>query len=71
MIKNILKGILLWTTILSIIAFITAIDSLSLISIVLWIAINAILIIVSNQTLTFKDVFYLSGSKLIDRILKL
>lgn len=71
MIKNILKGILLWTTILSIIAFITAIDSLSLISIVLWIAINAILIIVSNQTLTFEDVFYLSGSKLIDRILKL
>lgn len=71
MIKNILKGILLWTTILSITAFITAIDSLSLISIVLWIAINIILIIVSSQTLTFEDVFYLSGSKLIDRILKL
>ena len=71
MIKNILKGILLWTTILSIIAFIIAIDSLSLISIILWIAINIILIIVSNQTLTFEDVFYLSGSKLIDKILKL
>lgn len=68
--KNIFKGILLWATVFSVMLFIMAIDSLSLVSILLWVAINIILIIVSRHNLTVRDVYHLSGSRLIDRILE-
>ena len=68
--KNILKGVLLWAMMLSVTLFIITIDSLSLVSILLWITVNIILIIVGRYNLTLRDIYYLSGSRFIDKVLK-
>ena len=68
--KNILKGVLLWAIVLSVTLFIITIDSLSLVSILLWITVNIILIIVGRYNLTLRDIYYLSGSRFIDKVLK-
>lgn len=68
--ENIFKGILLWITVFSTLLFIIAIDNLSLVSSVVWLSINIALIMISYVSLTIRDVYYLSGSKFIDKILK-
>jgi len=68
--KNILKGVLLWAIVLSVTLFIITIDSLSLVSILLWITVNIILVIVGSNNLTLRDIYYLSGSRFIDKVLK-
>lgn len=68
--ENIFKGILLWITVFSTLLFIIAIDNLSLVSSVVWLSINVALIMISYVSLTIRDVYYLSGSKFIDKILK-
>lgn len=68
--ENIFKGILLWITVFSTLLFIIAIDNLSLVSSVVWLSINIVLIMISYVSLTIRDVYYLSGSKFIDKILK-
>lgn len=68
--ENIFKGILLWITVFSTLLFIITIDNLSLVSSVVWLSINIALIMISYVSLTIRDVYYLSGSKFIDKILK-
>lgn len=68
--KNIFKGVLLWAIVLSVTLFIITIDSLSLVSILLWVTVNIILIIVGRYNLTLRDIYYLSGSRFIDKVLK-
>lgn len=68
--ENIFKRILLWITVFSTLLFIIAIDNLSLVSLVVWLSINIALIMISYVSLTIRDVYYLSGSKFIDKILK-
>lgn len=66
--RNIFKGVLLWTIVISITLFAMAIDSLSLVGIVLWMAVNVILIIVGKYNLTIKDIYCLSGTRFIDKV---
>ena len=66
--RNIFKGVLLWTMVISITLFAMAIDSLSLVGIVLWVAINVILIIVGKYNLTIRDIYCLSGTRFIDKV---
>ena len=66
--RNIFKGVLLWTIVISITLFAMAIDSLSLVGVVLWVAINVILIIVGKCNLTIRDIYYLSGTRFIDKV---
>ena len=68
--KNILKGVLLWAIVLSVILFIITIDSLSLVSILLWVTVNIVLVVVGKHNLTLRDIYYLSGSRFIDKVLK-
>lgn len=68
--KNIIKGVLLWTIMFSVTLFIITIDSLSLVSTLLWVTVNIILVIVGSNNLTLRDIYYLSGSRFIDKVLK-
>lgn len=67
--KNAFKGILLWMIILSVLLFMMSVDSLSLIGIILWIAINIVLVLIGKYALTIKDIYYLSGARFIDKVL--
>ena len=66
--RNIFKGVLLWTIVISITLFAMAIDSLSLAGIVLWMTINIILVIIGKHNLTLRDIYCLSGTRFIDKV---
>lgn len=66
--RNIFKGVLLWTIVISITLFAMAIDSLSLVGVVLWVAINIILVIIGKHNLTLRDIYCLSGTRFIDKV---
>ena len=68
--KDIFKGLLLWITVFSILLFIMAADSLSLVAVVSWMAINAALIVATYNSLTVRDIYHLSGYRLMYKTLK-
>lgn len=68
--KDIFKGLLLWITVFSILLFIMATDSLSLVAVISWMAINAALIVATHNSLTVRDIYHLSGYRLMYKTLK-
>ncbi len=73
MIKKILKGILLWVTMVTIVLFVSGIDSIIEHSFSTFLAGTALCMSLTNlcyNTLTFNEFYTLSGAKLFDKIIK-
>lgn len=71
MIKKILKGILLWITMIFILLFASGIDSImnhGSDTFILWSAIGIFLVILCSLTISAEEFYTLSGAKLIDKI---
>lgn len=72
---QILKGVMLWVTALSILLFLiggleSLIDNGQWIAVGIWLTANLILAIICVHTLSYKDVYRLSGSEIIDSLFK-
>lgn len=70
--KKILKGILLWTTALTIMLFISGIDSIvdkGLRVTLVWIAICIVLYYLCRATLSIRELYTLSGYKLFYKLM--
>lgn len=73
MIKKILKGILLWVTMLLIVLFISSVDNILSYGFgmfLAWISLCLSLASICFSTLTFNEFYALSGAKLIDKLTK-
>lgn len=71
MIKKILKGILLWITMIFILLFASGIDSImdhGSGTFILWSSIGLFLIILCSLTISAEEFYTLSGAKLIDKL---
>ena len=71
--KKILKGILLWTTALTIVLFAIGIDSIvdeGLVVTLMWIAICVALYKLCYSTLSLRDLYTLSGYKLLNTLIR-
>lgn len=73
--KTIVKGILLWITVISILLFLiggceSLIENGNWIILLVWILINVALGYACKKFLTYKDVYRVSGLQTLDNILK-
>ena len=69
--KNILKALLLHSAIMSTILFLGLVDSLSFLSILIWIIIEVILIKTCIKYLSYRDFYKYSGSMYFNKLLSL
>lgn len=70
--KLILKGVLLYATILAVMLFISGIDSLIEIpmKMLLWLLVTIILITACRRTISIRELYILSGCNIFDRLCK-